>query len=98
MEDRPGSPTASGTLRAHGLRPRKRLGQNFLRDQRFLARILEAAEIGSEDDVLEVGAGTGVLTRAVARVARSVFAAELDDALAAILHDEFSSQIGRAHV
>lgn len=81
--------TAAGTLRDHGLKPRKRLGQHFLRDRRYLGQILKGGEIGPEDDVLEVGAGTGVLTRALAERARSVLAIELDDSLAALLHTEF---------
>ena len=71
----------SRALRRHGLAPRKRLGQNFLRDSQFLDRILDAAEIRAEDEVLEVGAGTGVLTAAVLARARRVVAVELDDAL-----------------
>jgi 16S rRNA (adenine1518-N6/adenine1519-N6)-dimethyltransferase len=46
-------------LRQHGLKPRKNLGQNFLRDRSYLERILAAGEIGSGDTVLEIGAGTG---------------------------------------
>jgi 16S rRNA (adenine1518-N6/adenine1519-N6)-dimethyltransferase len=90
VEDRPAEPTASGALRRHGLRPRKRLGQNFLRDRRFVARILEAAQVGPQDDVLEIGAGTGILTGALSRSARSVIAVELDDALARVLESELS--------
>lgn len=92
MADPGGEPSAAAALRHHGLRPRKRLGQNFLRDERFLDRILEAAEIGPDDAVLEIGAGTGVLTRALARRARCVLAIELDDALVALLRSEFADR------
>jgi 16S rRNA (adenine1518-N6/adenine1519-N6)-dimethyltransferase len=92
VADPAGEPSAATALRDHGLRPRKRLGQNFLRDERFLDRILEAAEIGPEDAVLEIGAGTGVLTRALGRRARCVLAIELDDALVALLRSEFADR------
>lgn len=79
------------TLRQHGLKPRKNLGQNFLRDRSYLERILAAGEIGSGDTVLEIGAGTGVLTHALAAQARRVVAVELDDSLVTLLSAEFES-------
>lgn len=78
-------PTPAQTLRARDLRPRKRLGQNFLQDRSFLARIVAAAEASEDDEVLEVGPGTGVLTAELARVCRRVVAVELDDALFTLL-------------
>ncbi|MDQ2742836.1 MAG: 16S rRNA (adenine(1518)-N(6)/adenine(1519)-N(6))-dimethyltransferase RsmA [Chloroflexota bacterium] len=78
-------------LRQHGLKPRKNLGQNFLRDRSYLERILAAGEIGSCDTVLEIGAGTGVLTHALAAQARGVVAVELDDSLVGLLLAEFES-------
>ncbi len=80
--------TVPAHLRAHGLAPRKRLGQNFLRDTSFLHRILDAGDVGPDDNVLEIGAGTGVLTRALLDRARSVVALELDDALFALLRTD----------
>jgi 16S rRNA (adenine1518-N6/adenine1519-N6)-dimethyltransferase len=68
-------------LREHGLRPDKSLGQNFLVDEVHLARIVEAAQISPTDEVLEVGAGFGSLTRHLAAVARRVVAVEVDSAL-----------------
>jgi 16S rRNA (adenine1518-N6/adenine1519-N6)-dimethyltransferase len=88
--DRKGGTPAAAALRKHGLRPRKRLGQNFLRDERFLDRIVGAAAIVQEDRVLEIGAGTGVLTRRLAQEARSVVAIELDDSLVALLQADFA--------
>jgi len=83
------SPRAA--LVQHGLRPRKSLGQNFLRDRSYLERILAAGEIESSDTVLEIGAGTGVLTRALAARAHRVVAVELDDSLVTLLGTEFES-------
>jgi len=76
-------------LREHGLRPRKSLGQNFLRDRTFLQKIVEAADLGDEDEVLEVGPGTGVLTQALADRTARVVAVELDGALVQLLANNF---------
>jgi 16S rRNA (adenine1518-N6/adenine1519-N6)-dimethyltransferase len=65
-------------LYAHGMRPNKSFGQNFLIDRAVLERIVEAAEIEPDEQVLELGAGTGVLTRELARRARRVVAVELE--------------------
>jgi 16S rRNA (adenine1518-N6/adenine1519-N6)-dimethyltransferase len=65
-------------LQRYGLRPNKRLGQNFLTDQGALQRILEVADLQPEDVALEVGPGLGSLTRLLAENARRVVAVELD--------------------
>lgn len=65
-----------------GRRPaRSRLGQNFLRDEELLDRVAEAAGIGPDDEVLEVGAGPGTLTRRLVPQARRVVAVELAERL-----------------
>ncbi|HZS93324.1 MAG TPA: 16S rRNA (adenine(1518)-N(6)/adenine(1519)-N(6))-dimethyltransferase RsmA [Chloroflexota bacterium] len=78
-------------LRERGLRPRKRLGQNFLRDRAILDRIVAAADVGPDDAVLEIGSGTGSLTAALAARAGRVVTVELDDNLFALLEAEFAS-------
>ncbi|MGD8625592.1 MAG: 16S rRNA (adenine(1518)-N(6)/adenine(1519)-N(6))-dimethyltransferase RsmA [Anaerolineae bacterium] len=75
-------------LRAHGLRPRKGLGQNFLLDATALARIVDAADLTAQDAVVEVGAGVGNLTRLLAARAGQVLAVELDENLVEILRLE----------
>ena len=65
-------------LRAHGLRPDKRLGQNFLQDHNALEKIVLAAGLEADDEVLEIGPGLGSLTRLLAARARAVTAVELD--------------------
>jgi len=65
-------------LYAHNMRPNKAFGQNFLIDRSVLQRVVDAAEIEPDDQVLEVGAGTGVLTRELAKRARRVVAVELE--------------------
>ncbi len=72
-------------LYAHHMRPNKAFGQNFLVDRAILQRIIEAAEIEPTDQVLEVGAGTGVLTRELAKHARRVVAVELERDMLALL-------------
>ncbi len=70
-----------GLLRQYGLRPDKRLGQNFLIDDASLQRVTAAADISPEDTVLEIGAGLGSLTRNLATQAQHVFAVEIDSRL-----------------
>ena len=79
-------------LTRHGIRPKKSLGQNFLHDPYALEKIVAAAELTPETTVLEIGAGTGNLTRLLARAARRVVAVELDDRLIPLLADEFADQ------
>ena len=54
-------------LSAHRMRPLKSFGQNFLVDRSVLENIVEAAAIEPDDELLEVGSGTGVLTRELAK-------------------------------
>jgi 16S rRNA (adenine1518-N6/adenine1519-N6)-dimethyltransferase len=78
-------------LRELGLRPFKKLGQNFLVDARVLERILAAAEIQLQDTVLEIGAGLGILTQALAKHAQRVVAVEVDQRLVTILHEQLGT-------
>jgi len=82
--------TPAGTallLRAHGIRPRKRFGQHFLVSRTTLRRILDAAALTPRDGVLEIGAGIGTLTAALAPLVRTVVALELDRALLPALRE-----------
>lgn len=72
-------------LRQHGLRPDKRLGQNFLVDPAALRRVAQAAELSPGDQVLEIGAGLGSLTRYLAELSGRVIAVELDSQFIPIL-------------
>jgi len=78
-------------LRHYGLTPRKSLGQNFLVDPTAPARIAALAELTRDDTVLEVGAGLGTLTTALAAHAGRVIAVETDPHLVAILHQEMAA-------
>ncbi|MBU0510896.1 MAG: hypothetical protein KJ638_04230, partial [Chloroflexi bacterium] len=68
-------------LRRFGLRPNKRLGQNFLVDETALRRVVDAAGIAGCEVILEVGPGLGSLTRHLAAASRQVIAVELDKEL-----------------
>ena len=75
----------SSLMHDYGIKPKKGLGQNFLIDETYLAKITEAAHIDKNTDVLEIGAGMGNLTRHLAAAARHVTAVELDRQLIPIL-------------
>lgn len=76
---------ASELLRQHGLRPTKRLGQNFLCDRNTLDRIVRAANLPSGDPIVEIGGGLGALTVALAASSPSVTVIEIDRHLEPIL-------------
>jgi 16S rRNA (adenine1518-N6/adenine1519-N6)-dimethyltransferase len=68
-----------------GLRPSKRLGQNFVTDAGTLRRIITLAELSADDVVLEIGPGFGSLTLPLLEAAPKVVAVEVDPVLAAEL-------------
>lgn len=72
------------------VRPNKRLGQHFLIDLNLMKLLVDLADIGTEDIVLEVGCGTGSLTQALAEKAGRVIAVEMDNALAKIAQRELT--------
>ena len=74
-------------LQRHGLRPKKSLGQNFLVDEKALARVAAAAELTPDDTVLEIGPGLGSLTRHLAEAVQRVVAVEVDADLLPALED-----------
>jgi 16S rRNA (adenine1518-N6/adenine1519-N6)-dimethyltransferase len=74
-------------LRQFGIRPKRDLGQNFLVDSNILGVIERAAQLGSDDVVLEIGGGLGVLSEHLAPRARHVHVVELDRALVPALED-----------
>lgn len=67
---------------AHGVRPSRALGQNFVADPNTVRRIARLAGVGPGDSVVEVGAGLGCLTLALAETGASVTAIEVDGRLA----------------
>lgn len=73
-------------------RPRKQFAQHWLRSDAALAKILGAAELNSTDRILEIGPGTGILTRRLLPVAQSVVAVEIDRDLCLALRKQFESK------
>ena len=69
--------------------PKKSLGQHWLKDPEILADIAEAAELTSDDVVLEIGPGLGTLTSRLLAQANSVTAVEFDADLARKLPGQF---------
>jgi len=76
-------------LDAINVKPLRSQGQNFLIDANILGIILKTADLSADDQVLEIGAGLGALTEALAGTARRVVAIEKDSRLAAFLQNRF---------
>jgi 16S rRNA (adenine1518-N6/adenine1519-N6)-dimethyltransferase len=74
-------------LQRHGLRPRTALGQHFLADPNLTRRIVTAAGVKRGERVLEVGAGTGTLTRQLVTAGADVTAVEVDEQLRPVLEE-----------
>jgi 16S rRNA (adenine1518-N6/adenine1519-N6)-dimethyltransferase len=77
-------------LRRYDIRLTKRFGQHFLIDENILNKEVQSAGIGSEDLVIEVGAGIGTLTQALAEKAGKVIAVEYDTRFFDVLKDTLS--------
>ena len=69
----------------------KKFGQNFLIDTDVLEKIVDAADIGKDDLVLEIGPGIGTVTQYLCEAARQVIAVEIDRKLIKILRDTLSA-------
>lgn len=78
--------TLKGYLRDYGNRPKKSLGQVFLIEPSVQERILELAELGAADTIVEIGPGTGTLTRDILPHVKRLIALEIDPALVSFLH------------
>jgi len=75
------------------MRPKKSLGQNFLMHRRIAERIVHAAEVTKDDTVMEIGPGTGMLTRVLLATAKDVIAVEADGELVTALNETFAEEI-----
>ncbi|MGB9619118.1 MAG: rRNA adenine N-6-methyltransferase family protein, partial [Armatimonadota bacterium] len=71
----------------YGMRPKKRLGQHFLIDRNVLTRIVDASEARPGVNVLEIGAGLGVVTREIAGRGARVVSVEVDPGFKPILDE-----------
>ena len=71
-------PQAAALLADNGLAPQRSLGQNFVVDPNTVRKIARIADVRSGDIVLEIGAGLGSLTAALAETGAQVIAVEVD--------------------
>ena len=76
------------------MRPKRSLGQNFLVDPNLQRAIVRALRIRRTDEVLEIGPGTGALTRHLTGLPRRLVLVELDRELAARLGEELAGHPG----
>lgn len=74
-------------------RAKKSLGQNFLKSEIALKKIIEAGEIKKEDIILEIGPGKGALTKKLLEKADKVIAIEKDEDLFIFLQEKFQKEI-----
>ncbi len=68
---------------------RPKLGQHFLRDPRYVRKIVDALSVQPEDLLIEIGPGRGEITRILASKVHALTAIEIDPSLAALLRQEF---------
>jgi len=79
-------------LASAGVFPNKHFGQHFLIDLNLMRLLLDTANIGGDDIVLEVGCGTGSLTEGLAERAGYCIAVEVDDTLAKIAQEQLAGK------
>lgn len=77
-------------LKKHGFSFSKKYGQNFITDYNLLRAIVSDAGVTRDDTVLEIGAGAGTLTRALAESAGRVVAFEIDPSLSPVLDESLA--------
>ena len=74
--------------------PKKSLGQNFLIDNSIINSIVEAGNLSNEDNIIEIGPGTGNLTKKIlSKKPKKLFVIEKDSILAKELKNKFDNKI-----
>jgi len=81
----------SELLTKHGLAPRRAFGQNFVVDANTVRKIARLADVRAGDFVLEIGAGLGSLTLALAETGAQIVAVEIDNGLVEVLRESTAS-------
>lgn len=77
------------TITSRHIRPRKSLGQNFLRDENICRRITASIAVQSSDVVLEIGPGEGALTKYLAKKAKRLIVVDVDERVVLRMREEF---------
>lgn len=75
------------------IKPKKSLGQNFLKDKKALKEIVDAADLKSEDKILEIGPGTGLLSGELVKHTEDIILIEKDNRLAEMIAGNFQFSI-----
>ncbi len=83
-------PSIQSLLKKYDIKPKKRLGQNFLIAQPTAVKIVESLKLSKNDIVLEIGPGLGVLTNILVDKSKSVFAVDTDKRMIEILKTELA--------
>jgi 16S rRNA (adenine1518-N6/adenine1519-N6)-dimethyltransferase len=92
MHSKASSKRSNSAFDASGrLRPRKSLGQNFLRDERIARKIVDAVDPRPEDVVLEIGPGEGALTKHLAATGARLVLVELDERAVVRMRESYES-------
>jgi 16S rRNA (adenine1518-N6/adenine1519-N6)-dimethyltransferase len=87
-----GRPPANAGGSDNTFHPSKRLGQNFLTDQRIIQRIVEALAPKADETIVEIGPGQGALTKSLLEKAGRLVAIEFDRNLIPLLEESFGSK------
>ena len=88
----------SALLSRHGITPSRRLGQHFLVDPNLVKKVVETAQVGPDDLVLEVGAGVGNLTAVLAETGARVVSYEVDRRLSPVLAETLACYADRVEI
>ena len=76
------------------LNPKKKLGQNFLIDENVIKKIVDCAPVSNKNEILEIGPGTGNLTKfLIDKDPKKIFLIEKDKKLYEILKDKFGKKV-----
>ncbi len=73
--------------------PKKSLGQNFLRDENIIRKIIEQLQPCKEDTMVEIGPGSGALTKHLVEETKKVIGVEIDDRASKLLEEAFENKI-----
>ena len=79
------------------LKPIKSLGQNFLRDENILHKIVESLYLQTGDVVVEIGPGQGALTKHLCEKPVKLIGIEVDERAIQLLRDRFSEKLEIIH-
>lgn len=90
MADLGNAKSTAEVIKKYDFSFQKRYGQNFLIDEHVLNKIIDAAQIGEEDGVIEIGPGIGTMTQMLCERAKKVVAIEIDKDLIPILNETLS--------